>query len=202
MGFLLLVLAIALGLYYLSELVEEHTEPTKRLLTRVIHGIMILFVLLWLFNSFPFLLLVFLIFSNYVYLQNLSKFPYVQLTSPIFLFSCFLVVSNHFLWLSHFLNPYVPLYQERLQNGNKAPTPPLFTEVVSFFGLCVWFIPFALFVSLSSHDHLIPHHEDNLTTRHKNVGLAKLAITTIEERVYALSRKLGFELDPNYGSLG
>ena len=31
-GFVLLVLSIASGLYYISELVEEHTEPTKRLL--------------------------------------------------------------------------------------------------------------------------------------------------------------------------
>ena len=30
-GFVLLVLSIA-SLYYISELVEEHTEPTKRLL--------------------------------------------------------------------------------------------------------------------------------------------------------------------------
>lgn len=31
-GFLFLVLSIASGLYYISELVEEHTEPTKRFL--------------------------------------------------------------------------------------------------------------------------------------------------------------------------
>lgn len=201
-GFFLLVLAIALGLYYLSELVEEHTEPTKRLLTRVIYGIMVMFVLLWLFDSFPFFLLLFLIFSYFVYLQNLAKFPYVQLTSPIFLASCVLVIMNHFLWFSHFQNPHVPLFQERLKNGYHAPHVPLFAEVVSFFGICVWLVPFALFVSLSSHDHLLPHHDDTSGSRQRNTGLAKVVVEAIRTRVYNLSRKLGYELDSSYGSLG
>ncbi|KAI3214773.1 hypothetical protein DTO012A9_10316 [Penicillium roqueforti] len=38
-GFAFLTLAIASGLYYLSELVEEHTVIARRLLTRLIYGI-------------------------------------------------------------------------------------------------------------------------------------------------------------------
>lgn len=45
-GFVLLVLSIASGLYYISELVEEHTEPTKRLLKKLIYSIIVTFVLL------------------------------------------------------------------------------------------------------------------------------------------------------------
>lgn len=201
-GFVLLVLSIALGLYYLSEIVEEHTEPTKRFLTRIIYGIMATFVLLWLFDSFPFWLLVFLIFSYYVYLQNLTKFPYVELTSPIFLISCALVITNHFLWFNHFLNPPTPLFQERLQRGYEAPVIPLYLEVVSFFGLCVWFMPFALFISLSSHDHLLPHHDENAGKGHRNTSLAKVVLEATKARMYEVARKSGFELDRNYGSLG
>ena len=31
-----------------------------------------------------------------------------------------------------------------------------FTEVASFFGLCVWLVPFALFVSLSAGENVLP----------------------------------------------
>lgn len=201
-GFFLLVLAIALGLFYLSELVEEHTEPTKRLLKRTIYLIVAVFVLLWLTDSFPFLPVMFLIFSYFVYLQNLAKFPYVELTSPIFLLSCVLVVVNHFLWFNHFLNPPMPLLQDRLRRGYVPPLTPLLSEVLSFFGLCVWFVPFALFVSLSSHDNLLPQHMENPDARHRSAGLAKAMVGSARDKIYLFSRRLGYELDPNYGSLG
>ncbi|ODV68876.1 DUF396-domain-containing protein [Hyphopichia burtonii NRRL Y-1933] len=203
-GFLFLVLAIASGLYYISELVEEHSEPTKRFLKRLIYGIIAIFILLYLFDSFPFKLTVFSIISYYVYLQNLHKFPYVQLTSPIFLASCVLVIANHFLWFNHFHNPYIPPLEVRLQPNYKPPNIPSFIEVCSFFGLCVWFIPFALFVSLSAHDNLLPHHmENNIDNKDKkkNNGLAKVVVASIRDYLYAFSRKLGYELDPHHGTI-
>ncbi len=36
------------------------------------------------------------------------------------------------------------------------PTGPTFTEIASFFGLNVWLIPFALFVSLSAGENVLP----------------------------------------------
>lgn len=202
MGFLFLVLAIALGLYYISEVVEEHTEPTKRFLKRLIYAIITLLVLLWLFDSFPFKLTVFSIISYFIYLQNLVRFPYVQLTSPIFLASCVLVIINHFLWFDHFHNPYIPPLEERLKPNYRPPRIPLFTEVCSFFGLVVWFVPFALFVSLSAHDNLLPHHmEVSDAHKKKNTGLAKLLFGRIRDYVYTASRSLGYELDPHYGTL-
>ena len=144
LGFLFLVLAIALGLYYISEMVEEHTEPTKRFLKRMIQAIIVLLILLWLFDSFPFKLTAFLVVSYLIYMRNLEKFPYVQFTSPIFLLSCVLVIANHFLWFEHFHNPYIPPLDVRLNPDYQPPRIPLFTEVCSFFGLVVWLVPFAL----------------------------------------------------------
>lgn len=200
-GFLFLVLSIALGLYYVSELVEEHTEPTKRFLKKLIYAIMATLVLLYLFDSFPFKLTAFLVASYFVYLQNLEKFPYVQLTSPIFLASCVLVIANHFLWFDHFHNPTIPSLEQRLLPTYEPPRIPLFTEVCSFFGLCVWFVPFALFVSLSAHDNLLPHHMENVEVKKKKVGLAKWVVGTIRDSIYSASRKLGYELDPHYGTI-
>lgn len=200
MGFLFLVLAIALGLYYISEMVEEHTEPTKRFLKRMIQAIIVLLILLWLFDSFPFKLTAFLVVSYLIYMRNLEKFPYVQFTSPIFLLSCVLVIANHFLWFEHFHNPYIPPLDVRLNPDYQPPRIPLFTEVCSFFGLVVWLVPFALFVSLSAHDNLLPQHmENNPETKKKNNGLAKVVVVKIRDSVFAFSRKLGYELDRLYG---
>lgn len=200
LGFLFLVLAIALGLYYISEMVEEHTEPTKRFLKRMIQAIIVLLILLWLFDSFPFKLTAFLVVSYLIYMRNLEKFPYVQFTSPIFLLSCVLVIANHFLWFEHFHNPYIPPLDVRLNPDYQPPRIPLFTEVCSFFGLVVWLVPFALFVSLSAHDNLLPQHmENNPETKKKNNGLAKVVVVKIRDSVFAFSRKLGYELDRLYG---
>lgn len=200
LGFFFLVLSIALGLYYLSELVEEHTEPTRRFLKRLIQGNVVVLLLLWLFDSFPFKLTAFLIVSYIIYMKNLEKFPYVQFTSPIFLVSCVLVVANHFLWFEYFHNPEVPPLEVRLSAEYVPRRVPLFTEVCSFFGLLVWFVPFALFVSLSAHDNLLPQHmENNPEMKKKSNGLAKVVVTKVREYIYAFSRRMGYELDSQYG---
>lgn len=200
-GFVLLVLSIASGLYYISELVEEHTEPTKRLLKKLIYSIIVTFVLLLIFDRFPVKLTLFSIFSYYVYLQNLHKIPYVELSSPVFLLSCVLVISNHFLWFHHFNNPYIPPLEVRLRPDYVPPRIPTFVEICSFFGLLVWLVPFALFVSLSAHDNLLPHHLDKPDDKKKNNGLAKVLVGNLREYIYAISRKFGYELDPHHGSI-
>lgn len=194
-GFVLLVLAIALGLYYILEIVEEQTEPTKRALRRLIFAIIVVYVALVIFDGFPIWLSLFSIFTYWVYLQNLNKFPYVELTLPIFLGSCVLVVVNHFLWFSHFHNPKIPSLEQRLQPNYVPPRIPSFVEVCSFFGLLVWLVPFALFVSLSAHENLIPQHIDNPGQKKKNQGLAKLVVTKGKEMVFTVTRLVGWELD-------
>lgn len=88
LGFCFLTLAIASGLYYLSELVEEHTVFTKKLLSRLIYIVIGIQVLLALFDKFPWSLSALGITSHIVYAQNLRRFPVVKLTDPVFLISC------------------------------------------------------------------------------------------------------------------
>ena len=84
----------ASGLYYLSELVEEHTVLAKKLLSQLIYGIIALQVLLWLVDSFPAGLSALSVFSHVVYAQNLRRFPIVKLTDPLFLLSCSMLFRN------------------------------------------------------------------------------------------------------------
>ncbi|KAM5435009.1 erv26 superfamily protein [Microsporum canis] len=173
-GFCFLTLAIASGLYYLSELVEEHTVIARRLLTRLIYSIIAVHVLLWLIDGFPFYLSALSIISHLVYAGNLRRFPIVKLSDPIFLASCVLVGLNHWLWFRYFSSP------EYTSSGGSAPSSwnrggwkspgggssynyygaavdtPSFGEIASYFGLCVWMIPFALFVSLSAGENVLP----------------------------------------------
>jgi hypothetical protein len=57
-------------------------------LIRLIYGIVVVQALLWLVDGFPFTLTVMGIVSHIVYLGNMRRFPYVQLTDPLFLCSC------------------------------------------------------------------------------------------------------------------
>jgi hypothetical protein len=118
-------------------------------------------VALWLFDSLPFHLILFGIGAHLVYLQNLgSLWPFISLTSVSFITSCVLVVADHFLWFYHFTHrmhearrhqtSYQRPYTPRVSPG------PTFTEVASFFGVCIWLVPLFLFLSLSANDNALP----------------------------------------------
>jgi hypothetical protein len=82
------VRCVASGLYYLSELVEEHTVLAKKLLYRLIYGVVGLQVLLLVVDGFPVALSALSVVSHVIYAQNLRRFPIVKLTDPLFLLSC------------------------------------------------------------------------------------------------------------------
>lgn len=79
---------VASGLYYLSELVEEHTVLAKKLLYRLIYGVVGIQALLVVVDKFPVGLSLLSIVSHGIYAQNLRRFPIVKLTDPLFLLSC------------------------------------------------------------------------------------------------------------------
>ncbi|KAF1982330.1 DUF396-domain-containing protein [Aulographum hederae CBS 113979] len=156
-GFAFLTLAIASGLYYLSELVEEHTRLAKKLLQRLIYTVIALQILLVLVDGFPIGLSVLSVASHGIYSLNLRHFPVVKVTSPVFILSCFLVLLNHYLWFTHFSLPPPPPPQSSSRYDLYSSTDlPSFAEISSYFGLCVWLTPFALFVALSAGENVLP----------------------------------------------
>ena len=88
LGFCFLTLAIASGLYYLSELVEEHSVFAKRLLTRMVYAVVAVHIFLWIIDGLPFWATLLGIFSHFVYLGNMRRFPMVKLSDPLFILSC------------------------------------------------------------------------------------------------------------------
>lgn len=65
-----------------------------------------------------------------------------------------LVLINHYVWFKHFSHGQERAYQN--YSYYDTPDIPSFTEIASYFGLCVWLVPFALFVSLSASDNILP----------------------------------------------
>ncbi|KAI1365687.1 transmembrane adaptor Erv26 [Xylaria arbuscula] len=197
LGFCFLTLAIASGLYYLSELVEEHTVIAKRLLTRLIYCIIGLQSVLWLVDGLPLLLTLLGVVSHVIYLGNMRRFPFVKLTDPLFVASCVLVIANHYVWFRHFSEAQQQSYS-RLTSMYDQPDVPTFTEIASFFGICVWLIPFALFVSLSASDNVLPtigseqpSHDDG--AKNKRQGMVKVLVDYVLSAIGEISRLAGLK---------
>ncbi|KAI3316772.1 transmembrane adaptor Erv26 [Xylariaceae sp. AK1471] len=197
LGFCFLTLAIASGLYYLSELVEEHTVLAKRLLARLIYFVIGLQLVLWLVDGLPLLLSLLGVVSHVVYLGNMRRFPFVRLTDPLFITSCVLVLVNHYFWFQHFSETQQRSYS-RLSSMYDQPDVPSFTEIASFFGICVWLIPFALFVSLSASDNVLPtigseqpSHSDG--SKNKRQGMIKVIVDYVLSAIGEISRLAGWK---------
>lgn len=189
---------------------EEHTELTKRLLRRAILAISTTLVLLMIFDGLPVALTCLSLFTYYVYSWNLRTFPYINLTGSVFVSSCVLVILNHYLWFRHFSNPKIPTIEERLAPDYKPPHIPSFSEVASFFGICIWLVPFCLFISLSANENTLPsnlndlhrfEHKDDDLPKKRGINLVKIVVGLVREKVFQVARFFGKELDRESGRI-
>ncbi|KAJ3993535.1 DUF396-domain-containing protein [Lentinula boryana] len=155
--FAFITLSIASGLLYISELIEEHSQFAKLVGQRGTYVIILFHVVLYFTDALPFKHTLFSIFCHIVYLQNFSSaWPVISLTSFSFLASCVLVIADHFLWFFYFAHLTQDARHQRYHQGRGAIIAPSFTEIVTFFGACVWLTPLFIFLSLSANDNAIP----------------------------------------------
>lgn len=86
------------------------------------------------------------------------------------------------------------------------PDVPTFTEIASYFGICVWLVPFALFVSLSAGDNVLPTMGSEEPTtpsapqvpKFKRQGMVKVVVDTVLEWIGELAKMSGW-LRPERG---
>lgn len=212
----------ASGLYYLSELVEEHTVISKRLLTRLIYFIVALQLLLCFVDKFSFYLTLLGVGSHVVYLGNMRRFPFVTLTDPLFVVSCsklvsyrtlpcsepstdehpatVLVLVNHVVWYRHFSDVQKETYKNMSSFYDTPDNLPSFTEIASFFGICVWLVPFSLFVSLSASDNVLPTENPAAAaaasgdgSKRKSQGLAKSLVDVVRNGLGEVAIMVGWK---------
>ncbi|KAF9929639.1 erv26 super protein [Mortierella alpina] len=155
-AFLFSTLSLACGLYYLAELVEEYTVLTKKIIKGLTLAVVVLHLSLWLLDGLPFTKIMFSLACHGVYSMNLANFPYINLLSFPFIASCALVLIDHFMWFQYFSRHYYN-----------------FMSIASFFGICVWMIPFAYFISLSANDNALPSFDKSQDNRQKKNGILK-----------------------------
>ncbi|KAI3653229.1 hypothetical protein MP228_002654 [Amoeboaphelidium protococcarum] len=147
------LLCLACGLYYLTELIEEYTVQTRKVLQRIEVSIILLHILLMISGSLPFIQLSFSLMCQIVYaLLLLPKFPYINMTDVSFVISMILVIANHFWWFHYF-----GLLQSKYFE---------FSEICSVFAFLVWLVPFIFFISLSAGDQTLPYTSPGGLTRH------------------------------------
>jgi hypothetical protein len=132
-------LCLLAGLYYLAEFVEENTRVTKRVMNLLMWAVLALHIGLALFDSLPFLHLLFSLACHFVYSSLLAAYPFINVSSPNFLLSAALAFANHFLWFYYFAYNYHDT-----------------ADVIGFFVTCVWLVPFSFFISLSANDNVLP----------------------------------------------
>ncbi|KAK3816999.1 MAG: transmembrane adaptor Erv26-domain-containing protein [Linnemannia gamsii] len=156
-AFVFATLSLACGLYYLAELVEEYTVQTKRIIKGLTLGVVGLHLMLLVVDGLPFTKIMFSLACHAVYSTNLSNFPYINLVSIPFLSSIVLVLVDHFMWFQYFSNKYYS-----------------FMSIASFFGICVWLVPFTYFISLSANDNALPSFDKNQQdNKQKKAGILK-----------------------------
>ncbi|TPX31256.1 hypothetical protein SmJEL517_g05376 [Synchytrium microbalum] len=152
LGFCFLILSLASGLYLLAEWVEEYTVQAKKVIRWTSYIVIATHLLLFL-DNLPWWRLIYSFGCQLWYLQLLPSFPIIELTNPVFLGVCGMVVINHFIWFWYFTQKYHP-----------------FSQIATFFGLCVWLVPFLYFISLSANDYTLPAFDQSSASRYGENG--------------------------------
>jgi len=134
-----ITISIAAGLYYIAEFVEEYTVLSKKIIRIFILATSSIHVGLLLFEDFPLTMTAFGMIAQAAHLYILQSFPYVSLTSPGLIVTVILLVINHYFAFTYFAKIFFN-----------------FSEVMAYFTLCLWLVPFALFVSLSANENVLP----------------------------------------------
>ncbi|KAL5471609.1 hypothetical protein EMCRGX_G029739 [Ephydatia muelleri] len=154
--FALALLSLAAGLYYLAELIEEYSVISRRIISILLVFVIIIDIGLLMIDGFPLGLTVVGIALHLLYGSLLTTFPVISLCSIGFIGGTVLLVLAHGLAFLHFAEVWHP-----------------FQEVLAFFFLCLWLVPFSFFISLSANDFVLPtttFDEDGLRRRPRRSG--------------------------------
>lgn len=130
----------AAGLYYLAELVEEYTVASRKIISTLIILTILIHILILIFDRHvPWVMVMSGLLAQVLHGIIIRNFPYVNFLSIPFIGAVILLFANHYLAFSYFSSNY-----------------HTFSEVMAYFIVCMWLVPFSLFVSLSANDNVLP----------------------------------------------
>ena len=147
-----LTVSVAAGMYYVAELIEEYTSVAKKIIRWILIVITGLNIgLLILENQISWTLGAIGLLSNVIYFLILAEFPVITFLSPTFLFGMVLLLVHHYFAFSFFNYHYYP-----------------FPEILAYFTLFVWLMPFCFVLSLSANDYVLPQYSDTKRDRYQD----------------------------------
>merc|ERR1712243_526868 len=100
---------------------------------------LLIYIGLFLFENLPTSMVVCGIIAQVAHLALLASFPFFSVSSPSFIVSVVMVLVNHYLAFKYFGETYYP-----------------FSQVMAYFTVCLWLVPFSFFVSLSANENVLP----------------------------------------------
>ena len=136
----------------------------KKVIMLLILATVTLYAGLMCFEKMPWSMILAGFFAQGLHAAIMRSFPFVQISSPEFILAVIMVLVNHFLAFRFFSLNYYPL-----------------TEVLAYFTLCLWIVPFALFVSLSANDQVLPTTmSSEQTSSMGKFSIIQLALATLK----------------------
>lgn len=122
-----------------------------------------IYIGLLLLEDFPKSMLLLGLCTQIVHLSLLRTFPVLVLLSPSSLLAVILLIANHYLAFSYFGSEFHEFSEVIQKKRNKRKFLSnffakfvYFFQVMAYFTICLWLIPFAFFVSLSANDNTLP----------------------------------------------
>eukprot|EP01061_Rhynchopus_euleeides_P039811 TRINITY_DN6827_c0_g2_i1.p2 TRINITY_DN6827_c0_g2~~TRINITY_DN6827_c0_g2_i1.p2 ORF type:complete len:182 (+),score=60.48 TRINITY_DN6827_c0_g2_i1:591-1136(+) len=134
--------SLATGLYYAAELAEENSVRARKIIKYWLFGVVAVQLALWLLGGLPAMQCIVGIVAHLVYSTLLKDYPFASFSSPTVILSTVLFMADTIQWYLYFIEPLSPGYSV--------------SQVVGFFGTCVWPVPFGFFVTLSLGDQNLP----------------------------------------------
>ncbi|KAL7738428.1 hypothetical protein ACLKA6_006741 [Drosophila palustris] len=163
-----ITLSIVAGLYYLAELAEEYTTSTRRFILFMISFTIFVYILLIFFEDFSWTIVLCGLTAQGFHFSIMTNFPFIRLLSVPFIGSLVMLVVNHLLAFQYFTSVYVP-----------------FTQVLAYFTICMWMVPFALFVSVNANDNVLP---TTVSSNERRLGINNPDVVS---NYFSRNKKLG-----------
>jgi len=149
---LLLSLSVLCGLYYVSDLAEEHPSVALKILRYTLFFIVGLHFLV-LVDGLPVFEVSIGIFSHLFYNSLFRHFPFIKVLSAKVLISSFLFLLSNIVWIHFFLRSNFDIL-----------------AVLGFLFAFVWLVPLGFFVSLSVGDNGFPDtRSTHANDKHGNI---------------------------------
>eukprot|EP00035_Acanthoeca_spectabilis_P032690 m.19944 g.19944 ORF g.19944 m.19944 type:complete len:197 (-) comp5505_c0_seq1:397-987(-) len=134
------LVCISAGLYFLAEAIEEYSVAAGAVLRHALIGCVVCNVLVGLVEPIPLPVTAASLCAHGAYYATLKAFPLLEM-GPAFYSSCALLLLHNYLAFSTFAETWFS-----------------FDEFLAYFVICVWLVPFGLFISLSVNDNVLPSH--------------------------------------------